>query len=148
MKTFLLIIIYRFSSSLHAQHLTKKQSKELFEKTIQYLKTNDTLSFVNMWHYEKAMSNNEKHFDEKLAKLYFGHIKTWMDTAFATNLTVDHIEIEKQDNNDEPYLGQYLIKAWFKYNDHYSKGFGFYVDNLNRKWYYHNKPETSAAWNN
>jgi hypothetical protein len=39
---------------------------------------------------------------------------------------------------------KYWIKAWFKYDDHYFKGFGFYMAYLNNKWVVRDYPSTSS----
>ena len=54
-----------------------------------------------------------------------------MENFFLQNLKIDHIEVNKE--NLPGTDTEYWIKAWFKYDEHHYKGFGFYIAYKNDK---------------
>jgi len=129
----------------HGQTITKKEARQLLEQALHYLKTSDTASFINLWRLDDApYPYHERTYTKEDVAGDFNQMKTFLDTALKQNLTIDHIEIEKQDLKDTAkYFGEYKIKAWFRYDEHYFKGFGFYVEYKNNKWVIRFSPDTS-----
>jgi len=121
------------------QKLTKKEAQQFFDKTLNYLKTGDTTSFVNLWYLDNTQRPyNGKVFTRQNVIEEFNGLKTFLDTALVKNLPFDEIETEKMSN------AFYKIKGWFKYNDKYLKGYGFLVYFINNKWVFCYTTETSV----
>ena len=76
------------------------------------------------------------------------------NTASMAEEALQYIEIEKydpkdvdKDYNEGSTDEKYWIKAWFKYDEHYYKGFGFYLAYKNDKWVVRYNPSTSTIRN-
>jgi len=128
------------------QTMHKKDAQQILEHALRYLKTSDTASFINLWLLDDSPYPFHQHpFTVEDVKNDFAHLKVFLDTALAQNYKIDHIEIEKEESkNKNERLGEYLVKAWFKYNEHYYKGFGFYVEYKNERWVVRFSPDTSS----
>lgn len=122
-------------TTAHAQSISKKEAHELLEKAYSYLKTSDTTSFINLWQEENTAASKQKITSE------FNFLREFLDTALTRNLKIDNVEIEKYNlkNTDT----KYWIKAWFKYDEHNYKGFGFYVAYKSKRWVVRNTLSTS-----
>jgi hypothetical protein len=130
------------------QKISKKEAQQILEKTLGYLKSNDTTSFVNLWHFD----DTPKPYDKKIytkrdAVEEFIELKSFLDTALTKNLTFDEIDVEKIQSY-EKYKVKYKIKGWFKYDERrkYYKGYGFLIDNINGKWGFRFTAETSISY--
>ena len=130
------------------QKIAKKEAQQILDKTLSYLKTNDTASFVNLWYFDDTpRPYNKKVYKRQDAVEEFIMLKSFLDTALTKNLPFDEIDVEKMDSYDQ-YKVKYKIKAWFKYDDNkkYYKGYGFLIDNINGKWVFRFTGETSIAY--
>ena len=131
----------------HGQTMTKKDARQLLEKAWSYLKTSDTASFINLWQPDNSSSTaHQQPYTRQEIKNDFSQLQDFLDTAWAQNLIIDNIEIEKDNlkNTDT----EYWIKAWFKYDEHHYKGFGFYVAHKNNMWVVRQSPTSSARQRN
>jgi len=64
-------------------------------------------------------------------------------------MKIDYVDINKYDPKDSiEYFGGYNIKAWFKYNKHYYKGFGYFVEFKKANGFVRYSPETSTMRRN
>ena len=145
-KTALVSIFLFVALHISSQTLSKNEADKLLYKTLTYLKTNDTATFIGMWHLDGAKwPYHERAFDKRDVKEDFKELRKFLDTALTENYKIEDIEVEKQDKNDKDYITAYKIKAWFKYNDDdtYTKGMGFNVDYINKKWCYRYSPDYS-----
>ncbi len=134
--------------NLFGQKITKKEAQQILEKTLAYLKTNDTASFVNLWHFDDTpRPYNKKVYTKLDAVEEFIELKSFLDTALTKNLPFDEIDVEKMDSY-EKYKVKYKIKGWFKYDEKqkYYKGYGFLIDNINGKWGFRFTAETSTSY--
>ena len=130
----------------NGQTMTQKEARQILEKSIHFLKSSDTASFINLWQLDdSAWPYHKKAFTNQDVKENFMMLKTFLDTALTKNLKIDEIEIEKYDpKKKEEFLGDYNIKAWFKYNKHYYKGLGFNVVFRENRWFIRYSPDTSV----
>jgi len=140
------IAIICILTNVHGQKLKKAQAKKIIEISINCLKTSDSSSFVRLWYFDgKPAPYHDNPFTEKSAMLYFHYIKEFIDSALINNLRIDDIEVSKVNSEQRALnFGKYNIKVWFKYNDNYFKGFGFFVDYIDEKWLVRYIPDTST----
>ncbi|MBK5285238.1 MAG: hypothetical protein JJE25_07520 [Bacteroidia bacterium] len=150
-KIIITAIIYILLSPIaHAQAITKKDARHLLEQALTYLKTSDTTSFINLWRLDDApYPYHQRPYTRADVIGDFNQLKVFLDTALKQNLTIDNIEIEQAMQKDTAKnFGEYKIKAWFRYDEHYYKGFGFYVEYKNNKWVIRFSPDTSVMRKN
>lgn len=140
------IICLSISGVLYGQKLSKKQARQILETAVTCLKTSDTTTFANLWYFDNTPAPfHTKSFTEQTATSYFHYLREFVDTALAQNLLIDDIEISKVAADQQALnFGKYNIKAWFKYNEKYYKGFGFFLDYINDKWVVRYIPDTST----
>ena len=140
------IICLCISTVLYGQKMTKKQARQILEKAIKSLRTADSTTFVSLWHFDgKSAPYHNQPFTEITARSYFHYLEEFLDTALIRDLKIDDIEIDKVNAEQQAMnFGKYNIKAWFKYNDKYYKGFGFFLDYINEKWVVRFIPDTST----
>jgi hypothetical protein len=130
-------------SNIQAQKLSAHSAGKLFHKTIACLKTNDTITFVGQWFFDNMpWPDNNATFDHRNAGTNFGVLKKFIDSALRNNMSIDKIEIEKENpGNKTTYYAQYKITAWFNYSASLRKGIAFNVDYTNGKWVYRFQPD-------
>jgi hypothetical protein len=145
MKTTFTLAIFCFCSILNAQKLDKKTATQLFEKTIVFLKVSDEVSFTNLWKLDdRSAPYQQVPFNKQDVRSHFEELKVFLDTAINRNFKIDDLEIEKLDELEKTqYSAKYNIKAWFKYDENYYKGFGFNVDFIDNKWVFRFAPDYS-----
>ena len=134
--------------NLFGQKISKKEARQILDKTFGYLKTNDTASFVSLWYLDDTpRPYNKKVYMRQNAVEEFIELKSFLDTALAKNLPFDEIDVEKMDSY-EKYKVKYKIKGWFKYDEKqkYYKGYGFLIDYINGKWVFRFTAETSTSY--
>ena len=130
------------------QKISKKEAQQILEKSLGYLKTNDTASFVNLWYFDETpRPYNKNIYSRRNAVEEFIMLKSFLDTALTKNLPFDEIDVEKLDSFDK-YKVKYKIKGWFKYDEKksYYKGYGFLIANINGKWVFRFTAETSTSY--
>ncbi|HLG34208.1 MAG TPA: hypothetical protein VI757_04955 [Bacteroidia bacterium] len=127
-------------TAAQAQTLGKKEAQQLLEKAWRCMVTSDSGAFMNLWQTDNTASAKQKITEE------LNFLREFLDTALARNLTIDNVEVEKHNlkNTDT----EYWIKAWFRYDEHYYKGFGLYVAYKNNQWIVRGSPSTSARRKN
>jgi hypothetical protein len=124
--------------------ITKKEARQLLEKVWSCLKTSDTASFINMWLLDNIPYHQRLYTKEDVIG-DFNYLKDFLDTALSQNLQMDNIKIDKDlITAPDEFFGTYNIKAWFRYKEHYYKGFGLYVIYKNEKWLVRFQPDTST----
>ena len=140
------IICLCITSVLYGQKITKKQARQILEKAITSLQTEDSTTFISLWHFDgTAAPYHNNPFTESSARSYFYYLREFLDTAISRNLKIDGVEIDRVNTEQQALnFGKYNIRAWFKYNDKYYKGFGFYLDYINDKWMVRFIPDTST----
>jgi hypothetical protein len=144
----LTVICLTITLNSFGQKISKKEAQLILDKTLGYLKTNDTASFVNLWYFDETpRPYNKKVYKRQDAVEEFIALKSFLDTALTKSLPFDEIDVEKMDSYDQ-YKVKYKIKAWFKYDDSkkYYKGYGFLIDNINGKWVFRFTAETSISY--
>jgi hypothetical protein len=126
--------------------LKKKQATQILQTALTSLKNADSVTFVKLWYFDgTAAPYHQNPFTEKSAMSYFHYLREFVDTALTRNLKIDDIEIYKVDADQQALnFGKYNAKAWFKYNDKYFKGFGFFLDYIDDKWVVRYIPDTST----
>lgn len=129
------IICFCLFINAFGQKPDKKFAKQLFAKTLTYLKTSDTADFIKLWVIDdKPYPYHNRPFSIADVKAIYGQLKTWLDTALNKNLSITDMDIEKMDSPEDKGMGLYKLKVWIDYNKHYSKGFGFNMDFVDNKW--------------
>src|SRR5262245_1337412 len=90
-----------FLINLQGQTLSEKQARHFLDKAWNYLKTNDTTSFINLWSLNDSISKHQErpHTRQEIIE-NFNVIKEWVDTALQRNLNIDHVLIEEQNLED------------------------------------------------
>lgn len=144
----LTVICLTITLNSFGQKISKKEAQQILEKTLVYLRTNDTTSFINLWHFDDTpRPYNNKVYKRQDAVQEFIELKSFLDTALTKNLPFNEIDVEKMDSFDQ-YKVKYKIKGWFKYDDikKYYKGYGFFIDNINGKWVFRFTGETSISY--
>jgi hypothetical protein len=121
-----------------AQSISKKEARDFLEKAWRCVITSDSTTFIQLW-------ENENSAKQKLMKEFI-FIREFLDTALTRNLAIDDVEIEKHNLKDTD--AEIWIKAWFKYDAHYYKGFEFYVANKDNRWVVRGSTSTSARSKN
>ena len=142
-RIFITLTVASFLTIAHGQTISKKEAQQFLEKSWNYLKMKDSVSFANLWSLNDSVSKNHRrpHTTKELFEWY-SEIREFLDTALTRNLNIDYIETEKM--NLQGMDTQYWIKAWFKYNEHYYKGYGFYIAHKQDKWIVRDYPSTST----
>lgn len=141
--TFICLLLVTTS---YGQKLNKKQANQILQTALSSLKNSDSATFVKLWHFDgTAAPYHKTPFTEQSAITYFHYLREFVDTALTMNLKIDHIEIYKVDAEQSALnFGKYNAKAWFKYNNSYFKGFGFFLDYIDNKWLVRYIPDTST----
>ena len=140
-------ICFLLLSVAQGHTISKKDAQQFLEKAWSYLKTSDSASFVSLWVIDASAPKHQgRAFTRQAVIGNFDFMKEFLDTALKLNLKIDHIEVEKENLNGTDT--EYWIKAWFKYDEHYYKGFGFYVAYKNDKWIVRDNPSTSTMRRN
>lgn len=140
------IICLSLSTTLFGQKISKKEARQLLEKAITHLKSSDSASFIGLWYTGKyKWPYHDRPFTRQDIQDNFYYLQEFLDTALNRNLKINHIEIysveaEKMSRD----FGTYNIKAWFKYDKNYYKGFGFFVEFIDNKWVVLFNPDTST----
>ncbi len=133
MKYSILIAAFLFSSGLYSQRMTKASAKDFMEQSWVYITTKDSVAFAKLWSLDDKKSINHKR-PHSTDEVYdnFRAVSEWLDTAVSNTLSIEFVEIEKHNllNTDT----KYWIKAWFKYNENFFKGYGFYLGYHNNEW--------------
>jgi len=144
-KILFIIFCFSFALTVSAQKLSKKEAKQMLDKTLTCLKNNDTTTFINLWYVDNAVwPYHERPFQTEDVKDHFEGLREFLDTALAQDFKIETIEIEKQNKNDTNYCAQYKIMAGFRYTRFYGKGIAFNVDLINGKWLYRFEPDYST----
>ncbi|MEO6883587.1 MAG: hypothetical protein ABI199_06155 [Bacteroidia bacterium] len=140
-------VCFLLLTSAQGQTISKKDAKQFLEKAWSYLKTSDSTSFVKLWALDaSAPKHKGRTFSSQDIIENFDMMKGYLDTALIENLKIDYIEVEK--DNLKGTDSEYWIKAWFKYDEHDYKGFGFYIAYKNSKWVVRDNPSTSTMKKN
>lgn len=128
------------------QSLKNKEAKQILQAAFTALQTNDSASFVKLWHFDgKAGPYQKQEFNEQTALSYFHYMQSFLDTALTLKLEISSIEVERlRGNEKDKQFGKYNVKAWCQYNDTYFKGFGLYLDYIDHKWMVKYVPDTST----
>jgi hypothetical protein len=145
-KIFTIILSLSLTTTAWGQKLRKKQADHILQTALSSLKNGDSTAFVKLWYFDgTAAPYRQKPFTEQTAMFYFHYLKEFVDTALLCNLKIDELEISKVGAEQRALnFGKYNIKAWFKYNDNYFKGFGFFLDYIDDKWVVRYIPDTST----
>jgi hypothetical protein len=129
-----------FLTVAYGQTMNEKEAKQYLEKAWSYVKASDSISFINLWQLSEVESKSS--YSKSQAIAHFNFIKEYLDTALTRNLKIDQVDVVEE--NLKGTDSKYWIKAWFKYDEHYYKGFGFYLANVNGKWIARGNPSTST----
>ena len=128
---------------VHAQKMNDKEASQLLNKGWNCLKTNDTTSFINFWSLNDSISIHHRRPHKKQEIIAnFNAMKEWLDTAIQRKLNIEWVDITRQ--NLKGTDTKYWVQAWFKYDEHYYKGFGFYVAYMNKRWIVRDDASTSS----
>ena len=129
----LLILALLISQSILAQTLSKKEARQILQKAWTATLTNDSIAFAKLWSLNDSESKKHRRpHSENEVYADFRAVREWLDTAITRKLTIENIGLE-----DDTLQGtdvKYWIMAWFKYNAHYSKSFGFYLASHDGRW--------------
>ncbi len=142
--TFISVLLF---SIVQAHSINKKDARQLLEKAWGDLKKSDSTAFVNFWSLNDEVSIHQKRPHKKAEIISnFNAMKEYLATALNKNLKIDFIDVDEQklDGTDT----EYWIKAWFKYDEHEYKSFGFYIAYKNEKWIVRDYPSTSTIVHN
>jgi hypothetical protein len=133
MKKIITIIIFIFPlSASHAQKISEAEAQQYLEKVWSYLKTSDTVAFVNLWLPEDSVWEKNHPPIDKMKSFHF--LRTWLEPAITKNLNIDHVEI------GETTARGTELKAYLKAREHAFIGFSFFVVSVNDKWSARGKP--------
>jgi hypothetical protein len=142
------IICYCLSGIVNAQQLNKKESREILERVWNCVKASDSSCFIKNW----AVTNDQwpyhggKPFTINDIKDNFYDFKVYFDSALTKNMKFDEVESDTVARDDpHGYFSKYYIRAWFKYSNSYRKGFGFYMDFVNKEWLIRFSPDYSVS---
>jgi hypothetical protein len=131
---------------MSGQKLSKKQSKEILEKAWKCVRTSDTAGFIKLWILDDKQwpYHNGQKYDVEQIRYNFADFKSYFDTALMKNLNIDEVESDTIEHNDPHHdFATYYIKAWFKYSKNHRRGFGFYMDFVNKEWHIRFSPDYS-----
>jgi hypothetical protein len=138
-----ILICFFIATVARAHSISKKEARQFLDNAWNYLKTSDSASFLSLWMLDaSAPKHNGRLFTREDIINNFNFMTDFLDTALKQNLRIDHIEIDKE--NLKGTDTEYWIKAWFKYDKHYYKGFGFYITYKNDKCIVRDNPSTST----
>lgn len=128
------------------QKLTKKEATKILEAAWNDVKNSDTADFIKLWVLDDMQwpyHGGEK-FTVKDVKYNFEDFRSYFDSALIRKLKFSQVEYDTNDHSDPHYdFGKYYIKAWFKYSNTHSRGFGFYMDYVNNQWLIRFAPDYS-----
>jgi hypothetical protein len=129
------------------QKLSKKESKQILEKTWNCVKTNDTAGFIKMWALDDKQwpYHAGQKFTEHDIRVNFGDFKRYFDVPLSKNMKIDAVESDTLSKDDPHYdFSKYYIRAWFNISATERKGFGFYMDYVGDKWLIRFSPDYSV----
>lgn len=142
MRAVITLTLLVFSTVMSGQTLSRSNARKFLEKSWNYIKSDDTASFMNLWSVDDSISiTHRRPHSKSEIKASLHQIRSWLDTAITGNMQIDHIDIEKKGLSGTDT--KYWIQTWFRYNDHYYKGYGFYLANYKNHWVVRDLPSTS-----
>jgi hypothetical protein len=142
------LICLCLAGGVYGQKLSKKESRKILENVWSYVQKSDTADFIKMWIIDKQQwPYHTTPFDVQQIRINFADFRSFFDTALIKNMKFDEVECDTVEH-DDPHRGfsAYYIRAWFKFNNDYKKGFGFYMDYVNDKWLIRFSPDYSTVW--
>jgi hypothetical protein len=134
-KIFTTVICVLLLTVADAQKISEKEAQQFLEKVWGYLKTSDSLSFVNLWSPEDSVWQRV-HTPVEGLKLTenFNRLKNFLSPALSQNLAITRVEV-----GEENAAGT-KITAYIKAREHASIGYLFYVVRMNDKLIPRGKP--------
>jgi hypothetical protein len=138
----LLLLLFVFSLGVKAQHMGKKEAKELFEKTFVYLKVADERAFIDLWSTATSSLSHQVPVTVSEMREHYAEMRVFLDTALKSNMQIDEVLTEKLKKEEADELGaKSRITAIFNYGEGYRKGVSFYVDKVKEKWMIRSAPD-------
>jgi hypothetical protein len=143
MKKITITIIYVLSlAAAHAQKINESEARQYLEKVWSYLKTSDSVAFVNLWLPEDSVWEKEHTSADAMNHMKSFHfLRKWLEPAISQNLDIDHIQIGETNARGTE------LKAYIKAREHAVIGFSFYVIPVKNKWAARGKPGYFAGTN-
>lgn len=126
--------------------LSKKEASKILEKAWTAVKKSDTASFIKLWVIDDMQwpYHAGQKFEVKDIKTNFRDFRSYFDSALIRNLKLQDVECDTIEHNDPHHdFAQYYIKASFSYSKSHSRGFGFYMDYVNKEWLVRFSPDYS-----
>ena len=121
-------------STAHAQKVNKAEAQRYLEKVWGYIKTSDSISFVNLWLPEDSVWQRiHTPIDGVNNMKSFHFLQEFLFAAIISSASIDHVSIGQQDARGTE------ISAIFKTKLH-DIGFSFYVAPINGQWTARGKP--------
>jgi len=134
------IICALLFTAAHAQKISEKEAQQFLEKVWGYLKTSDSVSFVNLWSPEDSVWQR---IHTPLAGINYMNSFNWLTEflfpAMISDAVMEHIEVGKEDARGTE------ITAMFKTRLHGTMGFSFHVLKINDKWSARGQPHFLAG---
>jgi hypothetical protein len=130
----------------YGQKLTKKESRKILEKAWNDVKKSDTADFIKLWVIDQTQwpYHGGQRFGEKEIKENFADFRSYFDSALVKNLKLEDVECDTVEHNDPHYsFSKYYIRGMFKYSNTHKRGFGFYMDYVNKQWLIRFSPDYS-----
>lgn len=121
----------------HGQQLTKKEGTKILEQAWNDVKNSDTADFIKLWVLDDMQwpYHGGKKFEASDVKINYADFKSYLDEALVKKLKFDGVECDTLSHGDPHYdYAKYYIKAWFKLSPTHKRGFGFYMDYVNKQW--------------
>ncbi len=130
-------------NNLLGQVVSTNEAKEIFQKTVSYLKSSDTSSFVNLWYLDNTGNPHDNTiFDKQQLIQEFKDLQLFLTIPLVKDLPFETIEISEM---PAALKAKCKIKAYFKIDDKLSLAYGFLVDYINGKWYLRWHGETTIS---
>lgn len=126
--------------------LNKKEATKILKRAWEDVKKSDTADFVKLWVLDNVQwpYHGGQKFDRKDVYANYRDFRSYFDTALIKNLKLEDVGCDTVEHNDPHYeYAKYYIHASFKFSKTHSRGFGFYMDYVNKEWLVRFSPEYS-----
>lgn len=119
------------------QTLTKKEATKILQRAWDDVKKSDTADFVKLWVLDDIQwpYHGGMKFGAAQVMQNYADFKQYLDEAILKKLKFDGVQCDTLEHGDPHYdYARYYIKAWFKLEDGHMRGFGFFMQYVNKQW--------------
>jgi hypothetical protein len=127
--TFTTLVFIFLLSNAHAQKPSETEARQYLEKVWGYLKTSDSIAFINLWLPEDSVWQKlHTPIDGINLAKSFNFLEEWLFPAIISDAAMEGITVGQKDARGTE------ISAMFKTRLHGDMGFSFHIIKIRDKW--------------